>query len=1356
MYYLCAAFNLYLSIMTLSLNEHWGVVARLFFRLSILFVVQTAAAQASWLFTTETELPTSLVSCVIEDNNHCIWVATEDGLCRFDGSCFVTYRAEAGNPNSLQDNYVRTLALAPTGQLLVGTRAGLQVYRPESNDFSELAVIADRGGEPSGDITSVLVRKNGEMWCSGNRPSCLKLMPDGTPILSTNPFSQTVMLSEGLAEDSKGRIWMARRTDYLFYMDNDSVVHKFDMDTSDKSKPFCVVYGSQNGLLYVAGPQPGLYRYDDGKFVLVGNDPNPKYVISCLYDLDAYRMLLGTDNAGLLLYDLRTQNITPYPIDDGRFSHLDPKSLKVHGICRGSDGSLWLALYQLGVLAIPDTPQPFHVFGPLSRTNNIIGDKCVTSITTSSSSSSVPSYWIATDNGGLYHVDKEGHQLSHYEAGTESNLVPSSLMSVYDDSQHRLWFGSYNQGYGWIDQQGKLHRKSVPHYDIYDYAEDKEGHLWACSMGQGILRFDESAQQFVPVVDGLLNLWCNALTYDRQTDAFYVGTFNGLTVVPANMADTVHLEFLDDVVFAITHFTSDTLALATNHGLVLYNPTTGDTVRYTTQNGLPANLIYGVESDGHGGIWLSGNMGLCCLHPATGVVNHFTMDDGLHGNEFYKNASLRGADGTLWFGGSGGLTWFDPKDISREGDPCQVRITDIMVGGQSLPLSHNVFENEDNAISFQLGTLPLLHSHRALYSYKLDDDSWVTLPPHSSHATVSHLSGGWHTFRFRATINGLSSEVTQYNFRILPPWYLMWWAWLIWVSILGTMVWLIYLQIQRRMLVKQRLQKYVQARAINEAKMDFFINISHEIRTPMTMIINPLQKLILEDADPERQRSYRLILRNSNRIIGLINQLMDVRKIEKNQMQLYFSPIQIGPYIQQIVENFSDVADQRQLQLSFQDQTPVGQTLWVDPHNFDKILVNLLSNSFRHTPMGGTIQVLLLLKDNRLQIEVTDSGEGIPQEARAHIFDRFYQVHTLLNSSGGTGIGLHLTNSLVALHSGTIQVTDPISLPEGAKGPGVRFVLTFPIGNEHLRAEQMVQNAEEKAADAPSSDLLEMIEMPKEEIKEETPAVCVPSSSSSRQLIVIAEDDDEIRNYLVTQFSEQYNVVPCSNGKQALETLLKQEPDLLISDVMMPDLDGLSLCQQVRKNVRINHLPIILLTAKTTDEDRLQGLTCGADAYLTKPFNLKVLKQMADNLMRQRESLRKVYSGKQLPTDQIDTPKTQSPDEKLMERIIRVVNENLSNPDFTVDMVASEVGISRVHLYRKMKQLSNQSAHSFLRNIRLAKAAELMSQKAYPVAEVAHLVGFSTPSLFTIAFKEAYGMTPTSFMNEKHKTEMEG
>ena len=787
----------------------------------------------------------------------------------------------------------------------------------------------------------------------------------------------------------------------------------------------------------------------------------------------------------------------------------------------------------------------------------------------------------------------------------------------------------------------------------------------------------------------------------------------------------------------------------TNTGLFRYDLKTHQTRSFTTADGLSDNGIASIERDRQGKLWISTDHGLTLFDPDNGHSTTYFADDGLQSNEFSDGASQCSRNGTIILGGTGGVTWFKPEDIQQTKWEASVQLTAFTINGEPVNTAtisgryqvtdttvnastHFELGYHDNSFAIQLSTLTYENPEHIIYLYSINGENWQALPAGHNEISFTHLPPGTYRFRVKAERNSVETPERSFTVVVHSPWYRSAWAYFFYALILGLFAWQFIAYRHHREQNRLRLQAHIHAEEMGEAKLRFFMNISHEIRTPMTLILTPLLSLIKNEENPDRKSVYETIRRNAERILHLINQMMDLRKIDKGQMQMHMSEQNLVGFINDIYTLFSHQAKSRQINFLFEhdcDSLPV----WIDRSNFDKVVVNVISNAFKYTPAGGEIGIRLTHDNQHATIAVRDNGEKIPEDKLNKIFERFYQAESSSNDRNvGTGIGLDLTRSLVELHHGTIKAHN---LEQGCE-----FVITIPLGKDHLKPEEILTELE-----TPQDALLSLAEEPEHVEDDIMPEERQAVNGNS---IVIAEDDDEIRSYLEAELSRDYDVHSCVNGREALAETYRIHPCLVISDVMMPEMDGHALCSQLKANSSTNFIPVILLTARSREEDRLEGLETGADAYLVKPFNMDILKRTIQNLLNSRRLLKLKYERTDELEEQMEDIRLKSPDEKLLEKIMMCVRKNLTNSDLNIDMISEEVGISRVHLHRKMKELTGQTPHDFIRSIRLKKAAQLLAEKGMNVTEVMYACGFSNSASFSTIFRKYYGMSPRDYMRE--------
>ena len=1324
----------------------------------LLFFSLLCYGQSSKLFTTDNELSSSLINQIYQDRNGFIWVATEDGLNRYDGAKFTIYKHDPNNEHSLAHSFVRTVFEDSKGHLLIGTYIGIQMYNPDTDDFTPLARREDNGEIFESNIVSIIERKNGDIWISGN-VLCKLYIKDNQLIVQQ--INASIASPGYMIEDKKQNIWMSKGEEGLYRLDPDNQLSLYLSKDNGYINSICE---DSQGNIYVGSMRKGLFVYEpeSNTFVPANFKEKIELPISFLYAASPNELYIGTDGKGMNIYNNKTNELSEYRFDN---SYFDSSKSKVHSILKDNSGNLWLAIYQKGVIMIPARTNSFKYIGHKSMDKNIIGSSCITSFCKDYNGI----LWIGTDNDGIYGISKNMEQVKHFSHTNHPSSVPSTVTRLYEDSEHNIWFGSFINGMGKLDKQTgqcsyqyKLVDKNNNYIQrVYDFAEDNNKRLWVATMGFGLFYYDLKTKEFSSVQSetSLINDWINCLHYSSD-NKLYVGTYDGVNCIDLNSSDFQSYKILpQNVIYSIYEDTSGIIWIGSSEGLSSWNKETKKITTYTTTNGLPSNTIYAIEGNDDF-LWISTNAGISQFQKNNNKFINYYVGDGLQGNEFYKNASFKDSQGTIWFGGMNGITYFNPQDIINPAKKWNIRITDFflhnspvrkgMKSGIHTIINCPVFKAEefylsykDNVFSIELATLELNAPEHINYLYSINDEKWISLPKGVNRISFSNLKPGTYNFKIRAKDNTIYSNIKEITIFISPAWYASWWAKIIYCLLSLTIIFIIILQIRHRYRMHQEMLQHIHAEQINEAKLQFFINISHEIRTPMSLIISPLQKLIKNENNNERLKIYHIIYRNAERILNLVNQLMDIRKIDKGQMCLMFQETNIIPFIEDLCTTFDQQANTKNIQLQFHRQVQ-DLNVWVDTANFDKIILNILSNAFKFTPEKGKIDITIRTgKDNTLpeplkqyaEIIISDTGTGIDEEEKEHIFERFYQIrNSQQNPKGGTGIGLHLTRSLVELHHGVIYVEN------NENQPGCRFIIRLPLGNKHLRPEEVENNEKEATVSITTAPVISPIIENEEEKKVRV---------KTKYHVLIVEDDEEIRNYIAKEFADKFHIMESCNGKEALELIFKKTPDLVISDIMMPEMDGLTLCRKIKQNVNLNHIPVILLTAKTREEDNLEGLNTGADAYIMKPFNIEILQKTVENLINTRQQLRKVFTGQQNQESKVQKLEVKSPDEKLMERIMKVINENISNPNLTIETITTEVGISRVHLHRKLKELTNQTTRDFIRNIRLKEAARLLSEKQYTISEIATLTGFTDPNNFSTTFKELYGMPPSMYMKEQ-------
>ena len=1319
----------------------------------IFFIIcGNAHAQMGKLFNTDNQLSSNLATQVFQDRDGFIWIATRNGLNRYDGYQFQIFQRE-DETSGLQSNYINCITQSHGGTIVIGSNQNVQAF--DGARFHDYTLIGADGKQVHTYINYITESSDGSLLACTSGYGILRL--DETT--STGKFDPTLTADNFyvrfLLEDSIGRRWIVTETDGLVLVEGQRRT-TFFTDEDCRAQLFEIRHDHQ-GRIYAAVRGKGVYLFDDVSHSFRFLEKTRALAVTTLCPCRDGRLLIGCDGQGVVLYDPQTDALTFNPF----FSReLNLAKTKAYSILEDRNGNLWMCLLQKGIFMQPKAKMDFGYLGYRLGERNVIGTNCVTSTLIDAKGR----VWVGTDKDGLYLIDNRD-----FNSARHFTDCPSTILSMTEDAKGNIWLGSYGEGCGWIEpQSGRWYQADVGlarTANVFGLAANAAGDVWIATMGSGLIRYnvidgklttfrEHDGADTCRTVNSLPNNYLTKLCMAPSGKRLFVASTVGvccydiehdswLSTFGSNCPN--YGNFSRDV-FVDRH---DHVWLATVDGLYSYDLTTHQEQHYTTDDGLPADGIASIISDRQGNLWLGTDHGLSCFNPTHGTFVNYYVDNGLQGSEFSDGAVSISEHGALLFGGTGGVNWFNPADVKPQTWKANVYLTGLIL--RHTPVTPGVksgiytvtdtnvinadrfdLSSNENTFILQLSTFTYDNPEHITYLYSINGDEWNRLQTGVNEITFNGMAPGTYHFRVKAVNNQQETDVREFTIRIHSPWYTSSWAWLAYLLLAVLALWLFLLYRRRKERDHLQLQEHIHAEQMADAKLRFFMNISHEIRTPMTLIVTPLLSLIKQDDDPQRRSIYQTMRRNAERILGLINQMMDLRKIDKGQMKMQMCETDLIGFVDDIYALFALQAKTKNINFTFEydaNTLPV----WIDRGHFDKVVVNILSNAFKFTPPGGEVRIRVTHDASQATISVYDNGEQIPEQAMEHIFERFYQQPSSANDRNvGTGIGLDLTRALVELHHGKIEAQN------NADGHGCQFIVTIPLGNQHLSEDEMI-TPNQAAARTPIE--------PEEEVSD-TEVPTTPPRTSRRQSLVIVEDDYEIREALLTELSEDYDVTGCSNGMEGLKQIITSRPDLVISDVMMPEMDGNALCSKIKTNPLTNHIPVILLTARNSDEDQLAGLETGADAYIVKPFNMDILRRTIINLIQRHDMLRLKYGRNDILEERVDDVKVKSPDDKLLERIMDVINKNVSNAELSVDQIASEVGISRVHLHRKMKELTGQTPYEFIRNIRLKQAAHLLANHGMNVTEVMYACGFNNSASFSTIFKRFYGLSPRDYMRE--------
>lgn len=1337
--------------------------------LLITFTITQVGAQSGKLFTVESGLSSSMVTDIHQCRNGFIWIATEDGLNRFDGSKNTLYRTDNNTTGSVLNNMALVLASDAKGTMYVGYFNGLQFYNDATNSFHKVPLWTSKGQLCEPHVNTILQRKNGSLLIGTSGYGLFEIHTgkDGKPYgMRMKDFEPSNFIVR-LFEDATQNLWIATENSGLFKFSAKGK-HSYFSNKRGQKNVIVSICEDKYGTLLVGKLNGGLYRYDASKDTF-NQASSPDLSSSTVLDLH-----VGSDN--LIYVGTEGHGMKIYNPDANALIDLDPAvttfniaTAKISSVLEDQAGNLWVGISQKGVFLLHRYKNRFGYIGHRSNKQDFIGANAVLSMLEDRSGT----LWVGTDRDGLYRVDPIRSTAKHYKISEKRNF-PGSIMAIFEDSGDNLWLGTANEGLFKLDRQTGVGRfvpglvdKNGDNVElIHGIREDNQGRIWVGSMGAGLFCVDKSSglvRNFSSVKQKLSTLkksslpndWINCLLI-TSSNKLYIGTYDGLACLDLNNESFVSTFGIDklfagSIVYSLFDDRKGKLWIGTSKGLMSLDMQTKKTNRYDSTNGLPSNIIYAIEADSQGHLWLSTNRGLAKMDKYDHRFLNFSSDDGLQGNEFVMGASLNSFSGELYFGGLNGISHFNPAEIQVRPKTLSVGIVDfyihdkavkmgmksgkyeiidtVVTAAETFHLAHN-----DNSFTIEFSTMDFSQSERVEFEYKMNDNEWINLRSGLSRVTFDHLETGPHLLRYRAKVNKAYSETRQVQIIIHPVWFLSLPAKICYVLFTIFITTWIFITLRNRQLYKREMLAHRHAEQMNDAKLQFFIHIAHEIRTPLTLIINPIRKIMAQNRDIDRNGLYPIVHRNIQRMLDLVNQLMDIRKIEKGQMNLDFSRVEMVSFSKSISALFDEQFAAKGISFSITGE-PDSIYAQIDPRNFDKVLINVLSNACKFTPEGGEIRMAVTTQaispnksPSMFSILVADSGQLLCADESERIFDCFYQSKKQGNYQGySSGIGLHLSRQLVEMHHGSIRV-------ENLKDWGYTIIIEIPLDSD--------QENPVPAIERPYVYQTQMLGMTP------SPTNATRAAKSAKRLVVV-DDDLDICEYLARELSPTYTVSTYANGEDAYKSILNNIPDLVISDVMMPIMDGMMLCRKIRESPLVHHVPVVLLTAKGEDDHQLQGLGLGADLYIIKPFNMDVLSENIRTLLRNREIVRKNERESQLQDTYISNIRLKSADEKLLEKVHKMIEKHMANPDLSVEMIASEIGISRVHLHRKLKELTHLTTKDLIRNIRLKQAANLLASKRLNIAEIAYAVGYNDADSFSVAFKLLYGLVPKEFAAQK-------
>jgi len=1324
-------------------------------------------------------LSSNTINSIIKDRYGYLWFATPEGVDKFNGKDAKTYHFNTAGALVFQSNEVNALSEDHAGNLWVGTMGG-GLYRydrisdqfrayPNSTDTTYLnnlkirAICVDHLGRIwLGTITGVTVldpktNKSHKYTANGNLSGSLR---------SGNIIS--------LFEDHKGRMWVG--TDlglYLFDVKHNNFISFFHDNTSPASLGSDQIWAlgeSTDGNLWV-GTTNGLTRLS-GDLKTIRNfqyNPSDNNSLSgnLIYSIvpDGDKIWIGTEG-GLDIMNIKSENITRFNHNGRNKFSLNSKSIRC--IYIDPQGIYWVGTYEGGVNKYDRNLTLFNLEQNNEYDNRGLSSGAVSSFAERSDGD----IYIGTDGGGLNLFHKKTGLFSHIDLNPKRKRYTEGLpvLSMLLDSRQQLWVGTYQYGLFLYNTNTGQYKQftaapgnnNINQSDIFCIKEDNQGKVWIGTNGKGVNVFDPKTSTFTKYepdtgINRLpVNGFIRAIEQDRNKN-MWIGTYGtGLAVLNSATHKYTVFNYSNtglpiDRVFSLLEDHNGNIWIGTGgDGLYCYNAGSKKFSAYPTHAGLPDGTVHKILEDALGNIWLSTNKGVCSFDTKSKKFVCYSHLNGLQKEAFLNGSGLKSSQGIIYFGGGDGFNYIDPiNGVKKNSAPPPVLFTGLKVNNRPItpgndgPLHEDIsvakqitihykqdFSIEYAAINF---TLPQQNS----FAYKLQgfNTDWIEVGSNTV-ANYTNLDPGTYVFTVLASNNDGIWNNTGASIKIviLPPLWMTWYAFTFYVIIaLSTLLFIRYYgikSVKRKLLLTQERREADQLHQLDLMKIKFLTNLSHEFRTPISLIMAPVEKLLAEQKDQRTGNQLAVIKRNTRRLLNLVNQLLDFRKMAEHEMKLNLTQGEIISFIKDIIDSFQDLSENKNIELVYkgEDKTVFA---WFDHNKIERVLFNLLSNSFKFTPRGGTVSVEVSktetkesAKDILLTIRIADTGIGIDEENIGRIFQRFFRVDDL--SAGlneGSGIGLSITKEFVELHGGNISVSSK-------QGSGSVFTVALPLNvfesysfePELMVDTNIVQN--NSALEIQQNKVLN-------------------GSATEMLTILIVEDNDELRFYIKESLEKYYKIYQASDGKEGWEKALSCHPDIIVSDINMPNMDGIELSNKIKSDKRTSHIPIILLTAFTGEEEQLKGLETGANDYLTKPFNFDILNIKIRNLLLLNTSWKNTYTKllKVLPAD----VEIESSGERLLAKAITCLEKNINNHQFSVVDLSNQLGMSRGALYAKILEFTGMPPVEFIRSFRLDRAASLLLKSDMTVSQIAYEVGFATPHYFSRSFKNKFNVLPSEY-----------
>lgn len=1314
------------------------------------------------------------VRVIYEDNSGIIWVGTSGGgLNKYNSEeeNFIRFFHNPIDSTSISSNYVYTIQEDKSGNLWIGTESGLNFFNRQTEEFKCYKYISDDPASLSSNIvTAVFEDSKSNLWIGTidgglnlfdrNSSKFIRFIhnPDDPTSLSHNKVTR-------ICQDKFGNLWISTLGGGL-----NKVTYKSDIrsavfqsfknnpqdPTSLSDNDIASIYIDDSYVMWLGTWGGGLIKTISNlnnpnlAFVSFKNDPDDlsslsSNNVSSIFQDNSGLLWIGTWGGSLNLINLKQKQFRHYTRERN-----NPNSLSTNGVLsvfEDKAGIIWIGTWDGGLNMWDRSTNKFTSYKHNINDQFSLSDNSVSTIYEDRDGD----FWIGTWTGGLNKFDRTTKRFYHYNHNSKdlSSISDNRILSIVEDQSGTLWIGTY---YGGLNKFDKNSRKFT-HYnynpndlnslslsDVHALLIDNSGILWLGSKSGGLFSLNMKTEKFTP--------------YKNDPNDINSISNNKLSILFEDKSGTLWIGTQDG-------------------GLNKFDRETGKFRSFRVKDGLANDYVMGILEDDSGNLWISTSNGLSKFNLTSETFKNYYVEDGLQSNEFEeRTASCKLRTGELIFGGPNGFNVFYPDSIkdNRHIPPVYITVFKLFnktvhIGFDTLSgrtiLKKTIIDCEeielnhsDNVFTLEFAALDFQAPNKNKYAYIMEgfDKDWTYTDASHASATYTNLDPGEYVFRVKGSNNDgyWNEKGASIKVIILPPWWRTNLAYIIYFLLIGSIIYFTWKAQLRRIKNKQEfaMSKFEAQKLheVDELKSRFFTNISHEFRTPLTLILGPVKQVMERIKDEKNKDELSIAHKNANKLLGLVNQLLDISKIESGNMKLRTSPTNYIQLLKVLTLSFTSYAERKRITFQF-NSAEEEIILYLDRDKIEKIITNILSNAFKFTPEGGRIEVTVN-KDARLDSAVksrqgkyvhtiiSDTGIGIPKEKMSKIFDRFYQVdggHT--REQEGTGIGLALTKELVDLHKAKIKV-------ESEESRGTTFTISIPLGKEHLLPEEISEKEDEhteKLIVEPEDDFTrgEEHKIDIELFEEET----LP-------LLQIVEDNSDARKYIKDNLTNEFRILEAVDGEDGWNKSIKQIPDLIVSDVMMPKMDGFKLCEKLKTDERTSHIPVILLTAKAAKKDKLEGYETGADDYIMKPFEPDELRARIKNLIEQRKRLHEHFRKKEF--FELEQTNITSIDKKFLKRVIEIIKANISNTEFNVEVLTENMAVSRSLLNKKVVSLTGEPPIDLIKRIRLTKAVELIEKKFGNLSEIALEVGFDNPAYFSECFKKQFGVPPSQY-NKNNK-----